>query len=113
MSFELQFVDKVPLITSFVGITRIDLEKKCKNVISDPKNGHHFPRSMSFEVKFTNKVPLTLSKFCLNNQNTFGEKCKIVISDPKNGHHFYIGPTLHVGPNKSDVSISQRSNTLP
>ena len=33
--------------------------EKCKNGISDPKNGHHFPKS--FEVNFADKVPLTNS----------------------------------------------------
>ena len=43
-------------------------------------NGHHFPRSRSFEVIFPNKAPLTSrnvpSKFHWNKQDRFGEKCK-------------------------------------
>ena len=33
-------------------------QKKCKNVISDPKNGRHVPRSRLFEVRFADEVPL-------------------------------------------------------
>ena len=54
--------------------------EKCKNVISDTKNGRHFPRSRSFEVKFADRVPLTSSnaptKFRMNIQNRLGEMCK-------------------------------------
>ena len=53
-------------------------KKKCKNAISDPKNGCHFPRSRLFEIKFVDKVPLTpgnvTTKFRWNNQNRLGEK---------------------------------------
>ena len=51
---------------------------KCKNAISDPKNGRHFKRSRSFKVKFADKVPITpgnvLTKFCWNNQNRLAKK---------------------------------------
>ena len=64
----------------------------CKNVISDAKNGHHFQRSRSFEVKSRDKMPLINSNipttFCSNKHNIFGEKSKNVISYPKNGRHF-------------------------
>ena len=70
-------------LPSFVGISRIDLEKSAKNSISNHKNGRHLPKSTRFEVKFTNKASLTPSniptKLCWNNQNRFGEKCKNVI----------------------------------
>ena len=49
-------------LPSSVQITKKGWEKGAKNVISDPKNGCHFQRSRSFEVKFTDKVPLTSSK---------------------------------------------------
>ena len=80
-------------LLSFLGIKKKKtFGENCKNVISDLKNGRHFPSSRSFEVKFTNKVPLTPSnvptKFCWNNQKRLGEKCKNVISDFKNGCHF-------------------------
>ena len=42
----------------FVGITTTHIWKKCKNVISVPKID---PRLRSFEVKFADKVPLTLN----------------------------------------------------
>ena len=75
-----------------VRITKKDWEKSAKNVISDPKNGCDFPRSESFEVKFTDMVSLingnVLTKFRSYNHNRFGEKCKNVISDPRNGRHF-------------------------
>ena len=68
------------------------VQEKCKNASSDPQNGHHFPRSRLFEVKFMDKMPLTSSnvstQFRLNNQNRFWAKCKNVISDPSNGSHF-------------------------
>ena len=35
--------------------------EKCKNVISETKNDCHFPRSRSLEVKFADKVLLTLA----------------------------------------------------
>ena len=35
--------------------------EKCNNVISDLKNGHHFPRLRSFEVKFADKMPIPLT----------------------------------------------------
>ena len=52
-----------------------------KNKISDLWNGHHFPRSIIFEVKLPDKVPLTPSnvptKFNWNIQNRFEkvQKC--------------------------------------
>ena len=49
------------LLPSFVLITMKYFEKSAKNVISDPKNGCHFPRSRSFDVKFTDKVSFTPS----------------------------------------------------
>ena len=67
-------------LPSLVGITKIDLKKSAKKIISDPYNSRHLPRSRSFEVKFTDKVPLTPSniptKFLLKNQNRLGGKCK-------------------------------------
>ena len=66
--------------------------ERCKNVISGPKNGRHFPKSRSFEIKFADNMPLTLSKtptkICWNDQNRFGGKCVNVILDPKNDRHF-------------------------
>ena len=74
--------------------------EKCQNVISEPQNGHHSPRSRSFEVKYIGKVRLTpsnvSSKFHWNNQHTFGEKCKNVISDPKTGCHFLRSRSFEV-----------------
>ena len=53
---------------------------KCKNVIAHPENSCHFQRSRSFEVKFTDNVPLTTTnvptKFRWNKPKRFGEKCK-------------------------------------
>ena len=43
-------------LPSFVEIPQYE-----KNVISDPQNGRHFPRTRSFEVKFKDNVPLTLA----------------------------------------------------
>ena len=78
-------------LPSFVGITKIDL-KKSANCYFRPYNGGHFPRSRSFEVKSTDKVPLTPSyvpsTFRWNKKNRVGKKCKNAISDPKNGRHF-------------------------
>ena len=51
-------------LPSLIGITRIYfLEKTKKNVISDPSNGRNFSRSRSFEVRFADKVALTLAMF--------------------------------------------------
>ena len=59
-------MDKVALMpsnipTEFRSNKHNRFGKKCKTVISDPKNGHYYPRSKSFEVKFVGKVPLTPS----------------------------------------------------
>ena len=46
--------------------------EKCKNVILDPYNGPHFPKSRSFRVKFQTAcllhLPMSLPKFHWNNQ---------------------------------------------
>ena len=72
------------LPTNFCWNNQNRFGKMCKNVISDSKNGCHFPRSKSFEVKFAKKVPFTPinvpTMFGWNNQNRLGEKCKNVIS---------------------------------
>ena len=39
----------------------IFVQKKCKNAISDHQNGHHFPRSRSFQVKSRTTCPLPLA----------------------------------------------------
>ena len=84
MSIEVKFTDSVTLTpsnvpTKFCFNNQNTLGEKYKNVISDPKNGHHFPLRW-FKVKFADKVPLmpikVPMKFCWNNQNKFGEKCK-------------------------------------
>ena len=73
-------------LPSFARITKIDLEKSAKSWFQTLKMAAIFPRSKSFEGKFTDKVPLTPNnapaKFCSNNQNSFAVKCKNVISDP-------------------------------
>ena len=70
-------------LPGFVGITKIDQRKSEKNVNSGPKNGPYFPRSRSFEVKFTDKVLLNPSnvstKLRWNNQKRVEEKCKNAI----------------------------------
>ena len=102
-------MDKLPLTpsnvpTKFCCNNQTRFGKKCKHIISDPKKGHHFPRS--FEVKFADKVPLTNSNFFiefhLKNQQMFGEKWKNVISDPKNVRHF---------PSSRYIKCSLRSNS--
>ena len=102
-SFEVKFVDKVPLTpsnvpTTFRGDNQNKFGEKCESVILDSKNGRHSPRSRPFKVKFPDKVPLTPinvpTTFGSDNQNRFGEKCKNVISDHKKWPPF---PEVKVG----------------
>ena len=69
----------------FRGKNQNRFGEKSKNVITDPKNCHHFLRSRSFEVKFADKMPLTPSNipttFRWNNQNSLEKSAKNVISD--------------------------------
>ena len=85
-SFVVKFVDKVPLtdsnvLTKFHWNNQNRFGEKCKNVISNPKIGRHFPRSGSLEVKFVDMMLLTPSnvpaKFRSNNQNRLREKCDL------------------------------------
>ena len=59
MLIEVKFTDKVPLTpgnvpTKFRSNKLNTFGEKCTNIISDPKNGRHFPGSRSFEVKLVN-----------------------------------------------------------
>ena len=69
-SFEVKFAEMVPLTPinvnkKFHWNNQNILGKKCKNAISDPKNGRYFLRS-SIELKFSDKVPLTPSNVPTN-----------------------------------------------
>ena len=76
------------------------VQKKCKNVISDPENGCHFPRLRVFEVKFMDKVPLTPNnvptKFRLNNQIDLEKGAKLLLQIHKKGCHFPRSRSLKV-----------------
>ena len=67
--FEVKFVGMVPITASnipakFHSNNQKIFEEKCKNVISDPKNGHPLPRSRSFEVKSSDKVRASYQQQC-------------------------------------------------
>ena len=72
-------------LPTFIRITIIDFEKIVKCDFS-PLKWPPFPKVKVVEVKFADKVPLTISnvlaKFHLNNHDRFGKRCKNVTSDP-------------------------------